>query len=207
MRAMTDILSQDSRATRSTLFLRLKQEAPANQVAWKEFHERYAPIIRGFARRMGAKPQDVDDVVQDVLTGFYAVSPEFTYDAAQGSFRGYLRTCTWRKLQARLGSRLRIGGRSIGEIDSAALEVQSTWEDIWENEKLHRALGIVRIRYASRPDRLKTFRAFEMATILERPPEQIAAELNMPVASVHAAKARVSKALRETFEQLDASTG
>src|SRR5438045_992155 len=65
--------------------------APATTVrssAWEQFRKFYAPIIAGFARNMGAKPQDVDDVIQDVMLGFYSVSPTFKYDPAKGRFRG-----------------------------------------------------------------------------------------------------------------------
>ena len=62
-----------------------------------EFHDLYAPVIAGFARRMGARTQDVEDLVQEVLKAFYCVTPEFTYNPEQGKFRGYLRRCVWRE--------------------------------------------------------------------------------------------------------------
>ncbi|MGH7178184.1 MAG: sigma factor, partial [Tepidisphaeraceae bacterium] len=85
--------------TNPSIFLRLKQSDTApREIAWAEFHKRYAPIITAFAQRLGARSQDVDDVVQDVLLGFYSKSPTFIYDPAKGRFRGYLKVCTYRAL-------------------------------------------------------------------------------------------------------------
>ncbi|MDB5911133.1 MAG: hypothetical protein JWP34_5250 [Massilia sp.] len=194
----------DSLATRATLLMRLRQDGPAREVAWREFYESYAPLIGGFARKMGAASHVIEDIIQDVVLGFFSVSPEFNYDPSVGRFRGYLKTCTWRKLQKRLGVDLRFGDRSVHDVDPSDLQVESIWEDIWEREKLHRALNMVRRQYASRPDKMKTFLAFEMHAMLERPPEEIATELGMSVDSVHQAKSRVTKALRQAMEAIDA---
>ena len=70
--------------TNPTIFLRLNAVEPApRELAWDQFHARYAPIIAAFARRLGADGHDVDDIVQDVLLGFFATSPTFVYDPAQ----------------------------------------------------------------------------------------------------------------------------
>ncbi len=74
-------------------------------------------------------------------------------------------------------------------------------------EAPHRALAGVRERYSTTADRQRTFRAFEMCALLGRTTEQVAAQLSMSVESVRAAKSRVGKALRETFDHLDSTTG
>ena len=150
-----------------------------------------------------APPSEIDDVVQDVLLGFFAAIPEFTYDPARGRFRGYLKTCTWRKLQARMGNRLLVKGHAIEDIDSAEPAVEAVWDDLWQSQRLQKALALTREHYLARPDRARTFLAFEMYAILERPAEEVARELEMSVAGVHQAKTRISKALRETMEALE----
>jgi RNA polymerase sigma-70 factor, ECF subfamily len=200
---MTPLFS-DSHATRSTLLLRLRLDAPAREIAWREFYEYYGPLIGGFARKMGAASDVIEDVIQDVLLGFFSVSPEFTYDPSLGRFRGYLKTCTWRKLQKQLDANLQFGARRVCDLDLADLQVDAIWVDIWEREKLHRVVNMVREQYSTRPDKMKTFQAFEMYVMLERPAEEIAAELGMSVDSVHQAKSRVTKALRQTMEAINA---
>jgi len=193
--------------TRESLFLRLKADTPAVEVAWNEFYTRYAPIIGGFARKLGARPQDVADVIQDVLVGFFAASPSFVYEPSKGRFRGYLKTCTFRAIQKRFAVNARFAGVSVEEIDPADHRIEETWNDLWETEKLRHALDHVRDRYATRPDRIKTFRAFEMYVLLERPAEEVAIELQISVDSVHAAKTRISRALKAAVQEMDETHG
>src|SRR5438105_4856202 len=136
--------TRESLVTRETLLLKLKADSPAREVAWREFHERYAPVIGGFAHKMGVRPQDIPDLVQDVMLGFFAASPRFVYDAARGRFRGYLKTCTWRVFQDRLRRQLRLGNRSIEDVDAAELQVDEVWNDVWETQMLQEAIEAVR---------------------------------------------------------------
>ena len=55
----------DARTTRKSLLLRLKVGGPTREVDLHQFHQQYAPIIRGFARNIGVRQQDVEDVVHD----------------------------------------------------------------------------------------------------------------------------------------------
>jgi len=195
--------------TRASLFVRLKQDGSEREIAWTEFHHLYAPVIAGFARRMGARAQDVDDLVQDVMNGFFRASPEFVYNPSAGRFRGYLKTCVWNKLAELRRKRFgEIAGLAAGNlVDPDDVAVEAVWNDVWETEKLGRALAAVRQRYANNAQRQRTFRAFEMCTLLERPFEQVALELGISVESVRAAKSRVSRALREEFDRVDDFTG
>lgn len=199
--------SSSKQTTRSSLLLRLGPGDPGRELAWAEFYALYAPIISGFARRLGASRAEIEDLVQEVLRAFFAASPEFNYDPARGRFRGYLKTCVWHKM-----SELR---RKAGQ-EPAALgtfptpdnqSIEDAWNDVWETEKLHRALAAVRERYSNNTERQRTFRAFEMCALLDRPTESVAAALGLSEESVRQAKSRVGKALRETFEHLDSTTG
>jgi hypothetical protein len=74
----------DRLETRESIFLRMKSTDPQpREMAWAEFRRRYAPAIAGFARRLGARAHDIDDIVQDVCVGFFAVSPRFVYDPSK----------------------------------------------------------------------------------------------------------------------------
>jgi len=84
--------------TLASLLLRLRHYGPAREVAWNKFYDLYAPIISGFARRIGADRGDVEDLVQNMLRAFFAVAREFVYDPAKGRFRSYLKTCGWHRI-------------------------------------------------------------------------------------------------------------
>jgi RNA polymerase sigma factor (sigma-70 family) len=192
----------DPQSTRKSLLMRLRPGESAREIAWHEFHARYSPIIAGFCRRMGVRTQDIADIIQDVLLGFFAVVPTFEYDPAKGRFRGYLKACTWRIFQRRLEKDLRLNGRSLSGVDPADIAVESAWNDVWESERLHQALEVVRERYLARSDDAPTFRAFEMYVLLGRSPAEVANELGISADSVYQAKARVSKALKSAFDGL-----
>lgn len=187
--------------------MRLRPGEPDREVAWAEFYDLYAPIISGFARRVGASRAQVEDLVPEVMRAFFAASPEFHYDPAKGRFRGYLKTCVWHKI-----GEIR---RKAGQEAAAVIRLEATdeksideaWNDVWETEKLHRALAAVRERYSNNPERQRTFRAFEMCTLLDRSTGAVAAALGMSEDQVRQAKSRVGKALRETFDHLDTTTG
>lgn len=189
----------DPSHTRRSLFLRLKQDAPVREVAWQEFFDRYAGIIAAFGRRLGVRGDDVADLVQDVMLRFFSASPDFVYDPKNGRFRGYLKVCTWRVFQRKLGNRLAVNGRSIDQVDESELAVEDAWNDTWETESLRQAIEIVRQACSVNRDRLKTFHAFEMYVLHERPAEEVAREFGMSVQSVHQAKLRVTKAIREAM--------
>lgn len=64
--------------TNPSIFLRLNRtDTSVRELAWNEFHIRYAGVIAASARQLGTLAGEVDDVVQDVLIGFYAASPTF----------------------------------------------------------------------------------------------------------------------------------
>jgi RNA polymerase sigma-70 factor (ECF subfamily) len=186
-------------STHASLLMRIKQSDPRpRELAWEEFRRRYAPMIAGFARNLGARPQDIDDIIQDVIMGFYSVSPTFIYDPARGRFRGYLKVCTLRALQQRIGQNAKFKAKSIDNVDANDVEVEQVWNDIWEQEHLKRALEELRRRYQGR----ETFRAFERYVIVGEKPEEVAAALQVSVDSVYKAKERVTTALRELLKDL-----
>lgn len=190
----------DPTLTRASLLIRLNDAGPAREMAWNEFCTLYTPIISGFARRLGERPDAIDDLVQEVIAGFFKASPEFQYQPAKGRFRGYLRTCVCHKIaeRRRIEQRLPRAGVAVESLDSPATE--TIWNDLWETQKLHRALAAVRQQYSETPERQKTFRAFELCNVLGRSTAEAAAELKMSNESVRAAKSRVSKAVRKAFE-------
>ena len=122
----------------------LERKLSPREFAWEEFHKRYAPIIAGFAHRLGARPQDLDDIVQDVLLGFFSTSPTFVYDPAKGRFRGYLKVCTFHEIKHKLSNRGQIRTKSLHDVDPAALEVEQAWDGPWEHQVLKEALAAAR---------------------------------------------------------------
>jgi RNA polymerase sigma-70 factor (ECF subfamily) len=186
-------------STNPSIFLRLKASDPQpREVAWDEFRVRYVPVIAGFARRLGCKPQDVDDVIQDVLLGFFLRSPTFVYDPSKGRFRRYLKVCTYHALHKRLGAGVRLLGRPLDEIDPDSVAVEQVWNDAWEQQLL--SLAIEEIRRDS--GHTRAFSAFEQHVVQDRSAEVVAKELGLHIKSVYRAKDQFTRLLKARLSAL-----
>jgi RNA polymerase sigma factor (sigma-70 family) len=191
---------ESSLNTKTSIFIDLHAtQTRVREVAWQEFHQRYAPIIAGLARKLGAGAE-IDDVVQEVLAGFFAVSPAFEYDRSKGRFRGYLKKCTVAAIQK--ARRKAAKHANIDDIDAEAPAVDSAWNDIWEAELLRQALNEVQREFAA-----ETYRAFELYVILEMPVPRVAEELGVTAEVVYQAKSRVQKAIRAKLRELSHEYG
>lgn len=189
-------------STRASIFVKLKSSDPApRELAWRQFYERYAPVILSYARRKGASDQHAEEVVQNVITGFFEASPQFVYDPARGRFRGYLKTCVGRTMSRTRRDSSRNVPVPVDEIDVADSrhengDDEELWEQLWRQQLLRRAIDVTRQHYQRR-GKLKTFEAFEQNVLLGTPAPQVAQKLGMNVASVHTAKLRVTEKLKE----------
>jgi RNA polymerase sigma factor (sigma-70 family) len=201
---MAEISGGTTLTTNPSIFMRLNRTDPQpREVAWEEFRARYAPVIAGFARNLGAPQQEIDDVIQDVLLGFFAKAPTFEYDPAKGRFRGYLKVCTFRALRKRMGSALKLKAEPIEQVDPDSLDVEQAWNDVWEQEMLRHALDEAREQYRH----ANTFRAFEQYVVLGKPADEVARMLGMHVNSVYRAKEQITEVLREKLAAREREEG
>jgi RNA polymerase sigma factor (sigma-70 family) len=186
-----------STGTNPTIFLRLNSADPQpRELAWEQFHARYAPIIAAFVRRLGAGANDIDDVVQDVMLGFFSKSPTFVYDPAQGRFRGYLKVCACRALRKRADKTARFRGQPLDLIDPEEVSVEQAWADVWQQERLRLALESIRKSMSDS----RTFAAFEQYVILDQPADQVAQKLGLHINSVYRAKEQITGMLQKRLD-------
>src|SRR5687768_463017 len=198
--------TMDTLATRATIFLRLKSDdAVARELAWLDFPARYAPVIAGFARKLSVRPQDVDDLIQDVMLGFFSQAPTFVYDPGKGRFRGYLKVCTFRAMQRRAGSRARFNHVPIDEVDPEHVQVEQAWNDVWEEQLLSRALDATREQFGGDDD--TSFRAFKMLVIDGLPVTEVCRALGVSESTVYRGKSRVAASLKRRLEDLQDTEG
>ncbi|MDZ4850356.1 MAG: hypothetical protein SGI77_13810 [Pirellulaceae bacterium] len=98
---------------------------------------------------------------------------------------------------------MRFHGLPLAEVADAELAVEPLWDDLWEQQLVAQALQIVREENADTP----AFRAFEQYVLLDRQADIVANELSISVNSVHQAKSRITKQLREIVQQLRKEAG
>lgn len=185
--------SSDPYATRESIFLRLRADGTLDrQLGWNEFHARYAPVIAGFARNAGLAEGEVDDVVQDVIMGFFRKHDSFEYDPSKGRFRGYLKCITVNAVRDRWRRRKKQVELSPDHDPASDDPMDARWEREWAETMLRRALEEIRQKVQPR-----TMQAFELYGIKGMPVEAVERETGMSAAAIRHAKMRILHDLQE----------
>ena len=187
--------------TSISLMLRLRQ-APTDVQAWDEFVRRYQPMIRDWCLRWGSRPEDAEDVAQEVLLKLLAAMKSFEYDPGR-SFRAWLKTVTqnaWNdfgKAHRRESTEDPDRFRAILDSRAALDDLRGRMEDAFDRELLD--LAMRRVEKRVKP---ANWRAFQLTAIDQRPGAEAAQDLGMTVARIFIAKHRVQHMLEEEMRIL-----
>ncbi len=192
--------------TRGTLLLKLKEagDTEAREVSWQDFYEVYAPIIAGFARRAGCPSSEVDDMVHEVMAGFFKAAERFEYDPKMGRFRGYLKPATLNAMRQRYRK-----DRGKTSFDPAWLEQQperteTLWAREWLGQLIVRALETVR---TTTNIEQRSWDAFELYGRRNVPIEDVGNRLDMTPQAIRKAKSRISQLVRDEIDRLRLEEG
>src|SRR2546427_181978 len=82
--------------TRQSLLSRLKEWD--DHESWRDFFDTYGRLIFGLAVKSGLTHTEAEDVVQETLLVVAKEMPDFKYDPARGSFKGWLLEITRRRI-------------------------------------------------------------------------------------------------------------
>ena len=122
--------------TSASLLERLRVRPDA--ASWERLVDLYTPLLRGWLRRNGVQPEDVDDLVQEVMEVLVRELPHFRYEPKRGSFRGWLRTITlnrlrmfWRSRQSRP---IATGDSDFADKLQELEDPHSTLSQLWDRE-------------------------------------------------------------------------
>ncbi|MBL8880734.1 MAG: sigma-70 family RNA polymerase sigma factor [Phycisphaerales bacterium] len=175
---------------------------PENAVAWNEFQQRYVPIMRSFALKLGLNDADADDVTQDALVRFVRDYRAGKYDRERGRLRSWLVGIVKYRVADFLRSRAMHPQRA-GSSAMANLPDDDALDKLWEAEErrtvLCRAFATLRER-SKLAD--KTIRAFERFVFDELPAATVAAELEMAPHDVYVARSRVFDRLQSIISEI-----
>jgi RNA polymerase sigma-70 factor (ECF subfamily) len=180
-----------------SLLRRLHQPAP--EAAWAQFVELYTPILYAWTRRLGLRPEDRADLVQEVFTVLVEKLPDFKYDR-QKSFRGWLHTILLNKWRNRLR---RPPAASLDAHDGRLEELAGAPDPLpleeaeYRQQVVSRALQLMQVEFEP-----STWKACWEFVVSGRPAAEVAAELGISVNAVYLAKGRVLRRLREELEGL-----
>jgi len=183
--------------TPPSLLERLRQ--PNQEEAWKEFIALYTPMIYSWARRVGLRPQDATDVVQEVFLVLVQKLPQFTYNKNK-TFRGWLRTLTLHKCyeihRKRTLPMQEDNGVPLEDLP-APDQAEAVWEADYQRHLVRQALELMQAHFQP-----TTWKACWEYVVEGRPAAEVAAELGISVGAVHAARFRVLAHLREHLQGL-----
>jgi RNA polymerase sigma-70 factor (ECF subfamily) len=187
--------------THTTLLARLSEGV--DPAAWKEFHDRYADLIRGFALRYGLQPADCDDIAQEVLLTLSRSMNGFQYDPSKGKFRSYLKTLALRTIFRNWRQKRAHPSLETIEKEKAGApanpELEAMWEDEWRRHHIRRAMRRLEPEFSDE-NRL----AFSQYAVRGLPAEDTAKVLGISVDQVYQAKSRILRRLIEMIgEQVE----
>lgn len=177
-----------------------------DQVAWREFCDRYEELIRGFARRQGVAPADQEDILQEVMLALTKAMPGFSYDPSRGKFRSYLKTIAVHAIVRRFGQRS--GTAPLGEVHTATggpaseADAEPLWEAEWRQYHLRLAMRTIRAEFSA-----TDVAAFDQYVTAGRAVEETARDLDISVDRVYQAKSRILRRLSAVIAQQVAEEG
>lgn len=169
--------------------------------AWNRLVSLYTPLLQNWLRYHAIlPPEDVDDLIQDVLLAVARDLPAFEHNQRRGAFRSWLRGILvnrlrdfWRTRQNRPGG---VGGSGFQERLEQLEDEASNLSAVWNREHDQYVMDHL-LREAETQFPPHVWQAFHRQVREKAPPATVAEELNMSLSAVYAAKSRVLGLLRK----------
>jgi RNA polymerase sigma factor (sigma-70 family) len=189
-------------ATSASLLARARD---ADAGAWGRLVDLYTPLIRGWLARVGVRPGDGDDLVQDVLAVVVRRLPEFRHNQRTGAFRAWLRAiavnCARDFWKARRLRPAAPGGSDFGSYLAQLEDSTHPLAEAWDREHdVHVTRHLLaQLRPEFEPKTWELFRRFVLDGL---PAAEVASELGTTPNAVFIAKSRVLARLRQEADGL-----
>ncbi len=177
----------------------LQQLTSGEPDAWRELDEMYRPLIARWLRRYQLEASDVEDLTQEVMSLLIRDIGKFHHNGRVGAFR------TWLKMTAVNLARNYLRRKNLprGTGGSSFLERLDQLEDPHSNEsrafELEHDRAVVQrlLQRISNQFEPITFQIFRSHVLEGQSARETAEKLEVSVASVHTAKSRVLRRLRQ----------
>lgn len=159
--------------------------------AWSDFAARTAFILNQWARWKRLQTADAEDLTHDALLVVLAKIQSFKH-SGRGSFRAWLRAIAWRCLCEANARNENLSRPDLADryrrTEDQIVELEEQFDRLQQLDLLHSCMQSVRQRV--RPQTWEAFRLLAMECLSGA---TVAAQLDMQVDAVHAAKARVQR--------------
>ncbi len=194
--------------TRLSLLSRLRDWD--DRESWEDFFNTYWKLICNVALKSGLNDAEAQEVVQETVITVAKRIPQFRYDPAKGSFKGWLlKTTQWRindQFRKRRGDVPLVFDEPASETTPGnpprepppSFGFENGWDELWQENLLEVAME--RVKQKADP---REFQMFEM--LMERgwPPLKVAQKLNVSRAHVYYARHKISRMMRTEMERLE----
>jgi RNA polymerase sigma-70 factor, ECF subfamily len=177
-----------------------------DQDAWRRTFALYGPLVGWWCVRLGATPQDAEDLAQEVFRVAAGRLVDFRRDRPGDTFRGWLRGIARNVVRAHLRT-VRAEPRAPGGTDAfvSLQQVADLGADLPDQDDPpsevdalnRRALDLVRGEFEPR-----TWDLFWQVAVEGKSPADVAAAHRSTAAAVRQAKARVLRRLRQELGEL-----
>lgn len=192
--------------TRRSLISRLRNREDDD--SWRDFFQTYWKLIYSFAIRMGCTDTEAEEVVQETVISLAKKMPEYRYDPATCSFKGWLmHVAQWRVIdQLRKRRRettqpLPTDPEAVKEspafAGSGASELETLWEQEWEKNLIDAAMERVKKKINA-----EHYQIFHLLLVKGHSPAKVASLLKISAAKVYLVKHRVAGLVQKEIEAL-----
>jgi len=192
--------------TRQSLISRLRNRQDDD--SWRLFFQTYWKLIYSFAIRMGCTDSEAEEVVQETLISLANKMPEYRYEPAACSFKGWLMHVTqWRvvdqirKRRRRAAEPLPAEGEGTVEIASFASSGLSDFEVLWEREWEKNLMDAAMDRVKGKIN-AEHYQIFHLIVINGHSPAKVAGLLKVSKARVYLVKHRVAGLVQKEIRSL-----
>jgi RNA polymerase sigma-70 factor (ECF subfamily) len=195
--------------TRRSLLDRLRNWE--DQTSWRDFFDTYWKFIYSVAVRSGLSDQEAEDVVQETVVSVAKKMPEFVYDPARCSFKGWLMHVTrlrivdqFRRRQPAFqqapaaddGSRRTPTVERVPDV-AATGQQDATWDDEWERNLVDAALE--RVKLGVKPEH---YQVFYLSAVKGLRPGEVARMLQVSLGQVYLIRHRLAKEVKREVSRL-----
>jgi RNA polymerase sigma factor (sigma-70 family) len=186
-----------------------------NPSAWELVYSLYTPLIRRWARRNGVRcSHELDNVTQEVFAKLAKNLRKFKDKRKSGgSFRGWLRRITRNHIYTnhfgeKVNSVKTVGGsewhRMLNDIPFDNQTIKSLLDSVSEDDDEKNMIFRKIVDWVEKTYRKKMRQriVFKRVIIDERPPKEVAKDLNVSVNVIYQTKSRILAEIREVFGEL-----
>lgn len=194
--------------TRRSLISRLRNAE--DHESWRAFFETYWKLIYSFAIKCGCTDTEAEEVVQETIIALSKKMPEFKYDPARCSFKGWLMHLTkcrvidelrkrdHRILREKPGDESPKGAGLADLADPLGPELEMLWKEEWEKNIIDAAMHRVK-----RKANAQQYQVFHLHMVKKYSTQQIAELLSISRGQVYLAKHRVTAMLKKEIKELE----